>query len=63
MHERILAERKDFNFYVDVEFEKLPYFVTHVRLLDIRLRITSIKFPKCNILLSLLPQLLRRSMS
>ena len=26
MHERILVERKDFDFYVDVEYEKLPSF-------------------------------------
>ena len=30
MRERILLKRKDFDFYVDVEFEKLPHFVTHV---------------------------------
>lgn len=43
MHERILVERKDFDFHVDVEFEKLPHCVTHVRLLDILLRTTSIR--------------------
>jgi hypothetical protein len=33
----ILGEKNDFDFYVDVEYEKLTLSVTHVRLLDILL--------------------------
>jgi len=57
MHERTVVERKDFGFHVDVEFEKLPHCVTHVRLLDILLRTTSIKIQSAAYLLSILPQM------
>ena len=33
MHERILVERKDFDFYVDVEYEKLPSFCNSCKII------------------------------
>lgn len=59
LHERILVERKDFDFYVDVEYEKLPLFCNSCKITDTLLRTVSIRFlPLCR-LSSLLPQMLR----
>jgi len=60
LRERILVERKDFYFYMDVEYEKLPLSITHVRLLDTLLRTTIIRFLQKWNMLNLVVQLLRR---
>jgi len=33
LHERIIVERKDFDFYVDVEYEKLPSFCNSCKII------------------------------
>ncbi|AES72172.1 DUF4283 domain protein [Medicago truncatula] len=50
LHERILVERRNFDFYVDVEYEKLPLFYNSCKITNSLLRTVSIRFlPLCRL--------------